>query len=514
VRFVIESALLSILVCAALFLLQWRYGFNWSDEGWLWYISQRTALGQIPIRNFFSYDPGRYYWSAFFFKLLRGDGLFEQLIANAAFGAFGLAAIYFAMARMQVNRAWRIAMLIVLAIMLGFPRHKTYEQALSLICAAAAAFVISRPSAVKRWFGFGVAIGVAAFIGRNSGVYFAGAALLLLLLLKAARAQFRLSRAMLACVAGTVLGYSPMIFMLAFVRGFASAFYQSILFTPHWQLSLPIPFPWHLHVKGLPTVDMLQARAVSLLCIVVPITYLFAIWKWMKRSDARLLQLGAAASVAGLPYLHHAFSRADFFHIAQGILPFAIVAGALALQFWRSGRRTLSLVAAGLASALVLAAWLPYEPLIQHLRSKTGSMQQVAINGKMFYVDPQQAQVMEAVSRAFEDCGSANGTFLAAPYYPGLYAFLKTKSPLWDLYFLWPRDQALQQKQIVDLKQNNVSLVLLNRAAAMDGIEALRISHSDPDLVAYITHTYNRAEKNLPEGFEIYYSSQCKISPL
>jgi hypothetical protein len=30
----------------AVFVLQWRYGFLWSDEGWLWYIGQRTALGQ------------------------------------------------------------------------------------------------------------------------------------------------------------------------------------------------------------------------------------------------------------------------------------------------------------------------------------------------------------------------------------------------------------------------------------------------------------------------------------
>src|SRR5579884_408893 len=172
-HYILEASLMSAFVAVALFLLQWRYGFNWSDEGWLWYISQRTALGQIPIRDFFSYDPGRYYWSALFFKLLRRDGLFEQLIANAAFGVLGLATLYFAMAKMQVPRAWRIAVLAVLAVMFGFPRHKTYEQALSLICIAAAAFAISKPSSLKRWFAFGIAIGLAAFIGRNSGLYFA-----------------------------------------------------------------------------------------------------------------------------------------------------------------------------------------------------------------------------------------------------------------------------------------------------------------------------------------------------
>ena len=508
-----EACFLGIAVALLQFLVEWRYGFNWSDEGWLWYISQRTSLGQIPIRDFFSYDPGRYYWSAFLFKLLRGNGLFEQLFANAAFGALGLATMYFAMAKMQVSRAWRIGTLIVLGIMIGFPRHKTYEQALSLICVGALAFVISKPSALKRWFAFGIAIGLAAFIGRNSGLYFAAAALLLVFLLKLVRTQFTAARALLACVAGTLLGYSPMILMLCFVRGFASPFYQSVLFAPHQQLGLAIPLPWHVHVKGLAFPDMLQARAVSFLCIVVPAAYLFAIWKWRTRSDDPLLRLGCAGAVAGLPYLHHAFARADFFHIAQGIVPFAVVAGVLALSFWRSGRRELSLASAAVALALILMAWLPYEPLVQFLRAKPGSMEQVAIDGKNFYVDSQQAQVMKAVLRAFQNCGAVNGSFLAAPYYPGLYAFLGTKSPLWDLYFLWPRNHALQQNEIEALKRNHVSLVLLNRAAAMDGIDALRIDRTYPELVAYITSNFDRSDKNLLEGFEIYDSPWCKISP-
>jgi hypothetical protein len=67
------------------------------DEGWLWYVSQRTALEEVPLRDFFSYDPGRYYWSAFIFKLLRGDGLFEQIVADDLFGLIGLFLTYIIM---------------------------------------------------------------------------------------------------------------------------------------------------------------------------------------------------------------------------------------------------------------------------------------------------------------------------------------------------------------------------------------------------------------------------------
>jgi hypothetical protein len=500
---------LSALCTGAIFSLQWRYGFNWGDEGLLWYISQRTALGQVPLRDFFSYDPGRYYWSAFFFKVLHGNGLLEQIVANAAFGAVGLAVASVAAARAAVARPWRLAMLLTLGIMLGFPRHKICEQALSLICGAGLAFLMARPNSQNRWLGYGIATGVAAFVGRNSGVYFVIAGLLLILLLKLSTVQLSAGRALLFAGLGIIIGYSPMIFMLCFVHGFAPAFYRSVVFTPSWQHQLPIPFPWHVHLKGLSLMDALQARAVSILCLAVPTTYLFAIWKWTRRNTEPALQLSCAASLAGVPFLHHAFDRADFFHIAQGIVPFAVVIAALASHFAKTRQRTLSFGISSAALALILLAWLPYEPAIHFLRMKPYAIRQLSISGRQFYVEADQAQVMQTIQVAFSECGSRDGTFLQAPYYPGLYPFLKTRAPYWELYYLYPRDNAFQEKHIDALRENNVSLVLLNRKAAVDGIDGLRIDRTYPKLVNYILENYQRSHENLPDGFEMYYSPQA-----
>src|SRR2546423_2989183 len=81
-----EAVLLGAAVSLTVFALQWRYGFLWSDEGWLWYISQRTALGQVPLRDFFSYDPGRNYCSPPLFSLPGSSGLYQQTLANDLFG--------------------------------------------------------------------------------------------------------------------------------------------------------------------------------------------------------------------------------------------------------------------------------------------------------------------------------------------------------------------------------------------------------------------------------------------
>ena len=146
--------------------------------------------------------------------------------------------------------------------------------------------------------------------------------------------------------------------MIVGVHGFASPFWNSILMTPRWAWSLPVPFPWHVHLRGLHGLDLLQARAVSWLCVAVPVTYAFLLWRAV-RSRAELdgaEWLSVAASAAGAGFLVHAFYTADFFHIAQGVVPFVIAAGAFSAHLWRTAARRWSMaVFCGLAF-LVLAA--------------------------------------------------------------------------------------------------------------------------------------------------------------
>jgi hypothetical protein len=515
-----EAVILSSLVAAAVFSLQWRYGFNWSDEGWLWYISQRTALGDVPLRDFFSYDPGRYYWSAAVFKLLGRTGFFEQLLANYLFAVVGSALAYLAMFRAGLSRSGRISILLLLGVVLGFPRHKIYEQTLSLICVAAIAFLFAAPQRLKRWLILGFVIGFTAFVGRNSGVFCSIAVIIVLVLLKVRGQVPLLTRVLGVVAAGVAIGYSPVLFMILGVHGFASPFWSSILMTPRWSWSLPVPFPWHVHLRGLHGLDLLQARAVSWLCVAVPVTYAFLLWRAV-RSRAELdgaEWLSVAASAAGTGFLVHAFYTSDFFHIAQGVVPFVIAAGAFSAHLWRTATRRWSMtVFCGLAF-LVLATWLPMEPLVQHLKTKRyapESVEQIRIDGRLFEVDVQQAEVMKTAERWFRQCGPGDGKLMVAPYYPGLYAFLNTRAPFWDTYYLWPRSDQVQQAHINALQQNRTALILLNPEAAMNGRETLEFVRTYPRLVEYIASQYQRADTKLPDGFELFYSPQeCRTRPV
>src|SRR5438270_6296465 len=133
------------------------------------------------------------------------------------------------------------------------------------------------------------------------------------------------------------------------------------------------------------------------------------------------------------------------------------------------------------------------EPLVQHLRTQAhepASVQQIAIDGKNFEIPAEQAIVIKTVANGFRDCGSRDGTFLAAPYYPGLYAFLNTRAPNWDTFFLWPRTRQLQQLEIKDVEKHGLALVLLNTQAAMNGRESLKLAATNPELVEYVISNF------------------------
>ncbi len=66
-----------------------RVGFNPADEGFLWYGVQRTVAGEVPLRDFQSYEPARYYWCAAG-ALLLGQGLVAMRLSEAVAQAIEL----------------------------------------------------------------------------------------------------------------------------------------------------------------------------------------------------------------------------------------------------------------------------------------------------------------------------------------------------------------------------------------------------------------------------------------
>jgi len=255
-----ENSLLPALLIAAtsvlaLFLWQGHKGFSLWDEGFLWLGVHQLLLGDVPIRDFSSYDPGRYYWSAALMSLWGDHGIVALRGAIALLQAIGLFTALWLIG-ITDRRHSVLYLLLSAATVLAYavPRHKLFDVTISILLLAALTLLITRPSA-RRHFAVGLVVGIAAVFGRNHGIYGLLASVATIAWLSINRGpQPTLTTALAAGAAGIGLGFSPLLLMSITLPGFGAAFIDSVLLlleanTTH--LTLPIHWPWMTDVSSL-----------------------------------------------------------------------------------------------------------------------------------------------------------------------------------------------------------------------------------------------------------------------
>ena len=169
-----QIAVISSAITLLLFIWQGNVGFNLWDEGFLWYGSQRVVVGEVPIRDFMSYDPGRYYWSGAIMSMMNDNGIMALRLSVAIFQAMGLftALILISKAYEKLSSSDFLFILVAaLALIVWmFPRHKLFDISLSIFLIGLLTHLVERPEK-SRFFLAGLGVGLIAFFGRNHGVY-------------------------------------------------------------------------------------------------------------------------------------------------------------------------------------------------------------------------------------------------------------------------------------------------------------------------------------------------------
>ncbi|WP_448102422.1 hypothetical protein [Luteibacter jiangsuensis] len=284
---------------------------------------------------------------------------------------------------------------------------------------------------------------------------------------------------------GIAAGFVPIIVACMVVPGFAGAFWQSILFLLELDatnLTLPVPWPWTVPYSDLPAGVALRGGLIGLGFIGVLVYPAMAALRLVRRSLHHLPADPALAATfcLAVPYAHYAYSIAELGHLAQGIFP-ALVGTLLWLAAARPGIRW-----TGVAAILAATAWitLPSHPRMDCVGSDHPCVA-TDVSGQRLYLPPPVAGDISVLRDLDATYAPGNRAFVATPYWPGAYAILGKRSPLWEIYATTARSERFQQAEIARMQQAHPGFIIVFDFP-LDNREELRYSHTHPAMDAYI----------------------------
>jgi hypothetical protein len=480
-----------LLLIAGLFLWHGMTGFSLRDEGYLWYGAKAFLAGDFTLRDYSGYDPGRYFLVAGTMILMGDTGVLAMRLAAmlSQLGASILLMRWIIRAGMIRNvrdELIAVCFLCVLCLWM-FPRHKIFDISTSMVLVVLFSWFVSNVT-VRRSLLVGIGIGLVAIMGRNHGVYgLLSMGLLLPVVLFHDFTSARAVRIIGSGIIGVVVGFSPMFLFEVWKPGFIDAFLQSVLFLAEVKTTnavLPVPWPWLVSFDEAPR-QILQRLSIGIWFVALLLggwaLYIYALTIWIRMKQAPVLLL--ASSALAVVYTHVAFSRADPAHLAQSMAPFLVALFCVCLSLTQRLRVAVMI---GLIT-LSAAAMVPLHPGIQC--AVYTQCQTVTIAGSRVLISKDiaaEVAFFQRVHAALNDNGDGG---LIVPFWPGAYALLNTRAPVWEIYPTWTRQPAFERNEIARMQARRIHYVIWSDDP-MDRNDALRYSKTHPLLAAYIRSRY------------------------
>jgi len=331
-----KKYILFSFICFTLILIIWwlviaPFSFNYADGGYLWTGAWLTSLGEIPKLHFKGYDLFRYYWLSVFLYCL-GNHWYSVLWGALLSALIPITILALLAFKPYFNKFSKIdVMLFLLFILLEsfwlFPAHKLFEHGISVLLILITAKFISSPS-LKNYFYFGLFLAFAAMVGRNHLVY-SGFCFILTMLLINEYKELTKEKASLLFL-GFFIGYLPQLYLFVFVDDYFTTYLnRSVLdvinrdglnlkktMIPVWSSVL-----WSGNKSIVNNSLLLLSLLQSFILLVSAVAIAMLIKARKNISQIQHHHYLYASIVVLIPYLHHAFSRADLSHLSQSIQP-------------------------------------------------------------------------------------------------------------------------------------------------------------------------------------------------
>ncbi|MFM2032780.1 MAG: hypothetical protein RLZZ297_1545 [Chloroflexota bacterium] len=488
------------------FFLQGWIDISLWDEGFLWYGAQRVLAGDVPIRDFYAYDIGRYFVLALPMAVWGNTGIVALRFGLMLLQALVLAVVAEFVYR-RVDRDWRVVGAIGLVAWLWVWPHYRMPDFVVLVVGLVVLARIQRtshplPTSVLLGLVYGVVL-VSLGDVRKHGVFFVACVCVVLALraYKQRRVRLWLRRAGVV-LGGFAVGVVPLVLYALMTRGFLAAYITHMIegFFAREQANIPLPVPWPWVVALQPGGAGLREYLIGVCFVVLAVGPFVALggllWRAHRhRSTHPFVQ---AAVVYSVPSVVYAFSRADLVHLAQGLLP--LVLGGLVWIAHEHTQRFWVVCSGVLAVSLII--FLPVQP--RAACPAVDVCRATQVGPDILSVPNQTADEVALLNRMRTDFVAGDETLFIAPFWPGAYAMLSLRAPVWDIYAIWPRSEAFQRDEIAQLTAAQPrAVIIMNKG--MDDRSALRFSISHELVYTYIRDTYDQIEgyTTLP-GYSIF----------
>jgi hypothetical protein len=482
-------ALLTVALSIGWFFLDGKACLNLADEGYLWYGVRAVRAGQVPMRDFQAYDPGRYVWGAAWSHVL-GDGLLAMRFSCVLFGCLGVLAGLLVARRL--SQRWTFLGVVALLLCVWMhPRYKAFEQSIALMSVYAAVLLLEKPS-VRRHFCVGVFGGLMAFVGRNHGAYHVLAFGLLIAWAawgEGWRAWFRRT---LVWIAGLLLGYLPQWLMFIFAPGYFHQFTTDLIYILAKGTNLPRPVLWPWFVSASePLWSRLPRIVEGCLYVALLLFLLLAAWRLVRldRFSLGRQRVLLAAGCVSLAYTHYVFSRPDIVHLGHAAPAMALGWIALGFSFEERWPQLGLALAPVLLAVSVLANCLEFG-ISARLFTPADIETVVELDGHRITTSRFHAQIVTSAQKLAGEIAKPDEPILFLPNLIALYPITGRFSPTREIFNIFPASPEEDRALLAQIEAANVQWVMIYDFA-LDGRDDLRFRHTNPIVYAHFAQNFD-----------------------
>jgi hypothetical protein len=127
----------------------------------------------------------------------------------------------------------------------------------------------------------------------------------------------------------------------------------------------------------------------------------------------------------------------------------------------------------------------------------------IEISGNRLSVEPNTASDIDLLRKLADEYAPNSQSFITAPFWPGAYPLLERKSPMWEIYALFPRSEGFQQLEIERIKMSSPGFILIFDFP-LDGREELRFRNTHPLIHQYILNNFKLLPDSPNPAYQIY----------